>query len=114
MTLDIAADRDIFFNDFAESLRFRADSAATPQAITANVNRQPVTNDNAAPMPGARRPLMHIMVPNGGDNGVAAASVVEDRSEIEVAYPKGGTARWRRVVRILRHNDATMLLEVGA
>lgn len=110
--IDLAADRNIFVADFGETLRFRANSDATPSSITANVNRNPVEDDRATPIAGSRMPRLHIMIPNGGDSGVAAEDIVAETSEIEVAAVLGATPRWRVIDRIIRHNAGAVLVEV--
>lgn len=110
--LDLAADSAVFVSDFGESLRFRASVTSTARTITANVNREPVQDDTAGPYSGSRKPTMHIMCRNNSTLGVTPDEVVGDESEVEVSFRAGGTARWRKVLRVLRQNTGCVLLEV--
>lgn len=112
MTLDLAADQSVFFADFGETVRFRANADATPRSITANVNRQAVSDDQDAPFAGHRPPVIHVMARNSATTGIDPTEIVDDQSEVEVAYPVGGTSRWRRIIRTVRANTGCVLVEV--
>lgn len=112
MTLDLAADSATFVADFGLTVRFRADGNASPRSIKANVIRGGVEDDGEAPFAGRRAPRVRLVVRNHATLGVLASEVQEDLSEFEVAYPEGADARWRRVVRIAKHNEGVLLIEV--
>lgn len=112
MPIDLAADSHVFTQDFAEPVRFRVDDEATPREIKANVNRQAVNDASEQPFAGTRPPTLHVMARNDADSGIVPSEVVDDVSEIEVAFPLGATPRWRSVLRILRQNPGCVLLEV--
>ncbi len=119
MTLDLAADSQTFVDDFGETLKYRATpNTAAREGLTGNVNREPVEadggDDRATPYPGKRSPMLHVLIRNSATVGVTPAEVEQNirSAEIEVAFPKGADARWRRIQRVLRHNDGVVLLEI--
>lgn len=114
--LDLAADSAVFMQDFAETVRFRAaPGGASPRSVRANVNRQPIDEANSpgdSPTAGRRSPKLHVMLRNHASLGVLPTEIVADTSEIEVAYPLGAAVRWRRVLRIVKHNAGCLIVEV--
>ena len=110
--VDLAADSAIFFNDFAESVRFRPDSARLDRTVDAVLNRQPNEPDNVDPHEGHRSPVIHAMLRNDATNGVEPDEVEPNISELEIEMPLGGDKRWRKINRVLRQNAGCVLLEV--
>lgn len=115
VTLDLANDAPIFFIDFDETIRFRANDAATPrEGVLANVRREGVEDDTDAPYAGHRAPLIHVMTANTTTKGITATEVVEETSAVELAYPVGATVGWRTINRVLKANTGCVLLEIGS
>lgn len=105
----------MLFGDFGESVGFRVSEAGLSRTIDANLNRQPfedAAGSGPEPFAGNRPAVMHVMVRNHATLGVLPSEIVEDQSEIEVASKVGGTARWRRIIRIVRQNAGCLTLEV--
>lgn len=100
--------------DFGEAVRVREEPGAAARSVYATVNRQPVDDaeDTQQPYPGRRAPVIHVALRNHATLGMAAAAVRDNVSEVAVAYPLGGDARWRRVLRIVRHNPGVVVVEV--
>ena len=113
VTIDLAADSAVFMTDFAETVEFRVNSGASARSISANVNRQPIEESDGSPFGGRPAPTMHVMVRNNDTEGVTPDEVVDDTSEIKVAFKIGEDARWRPVHRVLRQNTGCVLLEVS-
>jgi len=114
VTLDLAADSGIFVGDFGESVGFRLSSLIDTRTVTAVVNRMPISDDGDTPFSGRQSPVLHVLFRNHATLGVLPSEVVADASQIETSFPMGATARWRNVLRIVRHNAGTVLLEVQA
>lgn len=120
MTLDLAADSETFVVDFGQTVKYRATPNATAREdLRAVVNLEPVDDtggdDKAMPFAGKRAPVLHVLMRNSLTAGVTPSEIEQNlrSAEIEVAYPLGDTARWRRIQRILRHNAGIVLLEVS-
>lgn len=114
MTLDVSADSAVFVNDFSETVRFRTNRDAEARSVSMVVNRQPIEEDDAQPHHGHRAPVLHCTAQNDGTKGVTPDEVENNVSEVEIAFPLGATARWRRINRVLRQNKGAVLLEVMA
>ena len=122
MILDLSADSALFVADFGEVIDFRtAPSATTRAGILADVNREPVDteggDDKASPFAGRRSPVINVLVRNHATLGIVPTEVAIDTSELKIAYPLGAATeaaglRYRRIVRIVRHNAGLLLLEV--
>lgn len=113
MAISLAADAAIFGQDFGESVEFRVNGDTAARTITdANVYRDAVEDDADSPYAGHRAPTLQVGFRPTTADGVKASEVVPDVSMIKVAYPEGGTARWRSILRVLRSDPGYVMLEV--
>lgn len=114
MTLDLTIDAPVLIADFGESIGFRLNSDDDTRDITGTINRMPIEGDGDSPFDGHQSPRLHVLVKNHATEGVTPDEVVNDESEINVGFPIGTTARWRKIVRVVNANAGAVLLEVNA
>lgn len=123
MPIDLAADAALM-TDFDEAVDFRVSPNATAREdLGAKVNRTELDaqgrEDSAGPFNARRQAVMHVMLRNHATAGVLPTEIVPRSSEVKVAYPQGAATeatglRWRRILRILKHNAGFVLVEVQA
>lgn len=114
MTLDLTVDAPVLIADFGESIGFRLSDAGDTRGITGTVNRMPIEGDGAQPFDGHQSPRLHVLVKNHATEGVTPDEVVNDVSELNIGFPQGVTARWRKIIRVVNANAGAVLLEVNA
>ena len=106
--IDLAADAEAHFGDFAEAITYRPRVGDT-RVINAVVNRSP-----PAPLgpPGTLAAQLTIAVANSEETGISAAELDTGGDSIDVALRVGGTPETRRIARLAVQDAGILVLEV--
>ena len=86
--------------EHGEEVAFRGKGKRV-RLVKAIVDREPPEpTSSGGPNPARQRAVITVHVPDSFVNGVEAWDIDEENDEIEVAFRKGDTPRWRRIKRM--------------
>lgn len=105
--MDISADTDVFFGDFAEWVIYRPLNGI-PRSVKAIVDRSPPESMS----PHGLAPRMTVMVANDPSDGISSREIDTGGDMIDVADRVGCDATSRPIAQITSHDEGFITVEV--
>ena len=110
MTLDLSIDAPVLMTEDGEDAKYRRDGHPA-RPITVVVRRMPPQPAaDGKPMRG--RDVMHVLVLNNNQTGIASDEIDPGRDKLEVAPRPGLRAVVKTITQIVGVDRGTMILEV--